>query len=120
MRLFASTRYTLGLVREREVTLGLLDGYLSGNADPALVKLATEVRNKLRDPDLRPAGIRLTARQQFILRRLHRQRDEEIARALGITHAGVRYHVRKIFQALNARGRMDAVHRARRLGLLHD
>ncbi|MYE11404.1 MAG: hypothetical protein F4X99_07040 [Gammaproteobacteria bacterium] len=120
MRLCASTEYTLGLVREREVALGLLDAYLEGDADPALVRLATEVRSKLQDPDLRPAGVRLTARQQFILRRLHRQRDEDIAAALGITHAGVRYHVRKIFRALNARGRMDAVHRARRLGLLPD
>lgn len=120
VRLAASTEYTLGLVREREIALGLLDGYLEGNSDPALVTVATEVRNKLRDPDLRPAGVRLTARQQFILRRLHRQRDEDIATTLGITHAGVRYHVRKIFQALNARGRMDAVHRARRMGLLQD
>ena len=120
LRLFAGTEYTLGLVREREVALGVLDAYVEENADPALVTLAKQVRGKLRDPDLRSSGVQLTARQQFILRRLHRQRDEEIAAALGITHAGVRYHVRKIFQALSARGRMDAVHRARRLGLLHD
>ena len=53
-----------------------------------------------------------------VLQRLDKQHDHEIVQALGITHAGVRYHVRSIFEQLNARSRMDAVHRARRIGLL--
>ena len=60
----------------------------------------------------------MTGREAEILVRPEDQRDKEIAKALGLTLSGVRYHITNILAKLGARGRMDAVHRARRLGLL--
>ena len=60
----------------------------------------------------------LSAREAQILERLEHRSDNEIAVALGLSHAGVRYHIHKIFAKLGARSRLDAVHRARRRGLL--
>ena len=60
----------------------------------------------------------LSAREAQILERLEHRSDNEIAVALGLSHASVRCHIHKIFAKLGARSRLDAVHRARRRGLL--
>ena len=118
VRLFAESDYAGPLVRQREVSLPLLEDYMRRNEDPPLATAARELLGRLQRAVARPAGTALTEREREILLRLELQRDREIAKALSITHAGVRYHVRKIFGKLGARSRMDAVHRARRLGIL--
>ena len=60
----------------------------------------------------------LGSRMIEVLRRLETQTDNEIARALGMTRDGVRYHVRALFAKLQVRDRRKAVGRARSLGLL--
>ena len=118
VRLFGESDYARPLVRERAVALPLLQHYLDEACDPALAAGARVRSDHLQDVAARPAGARLTDRQHEVLKLLADHRDGEIALTLGITHAGVRYHVRKIFERLNASSRMDAVHRARRVGLL--
>ena len=116
--LFAETDYARSLVREHVTTLPLLEDYLHGSPEPARTRAAETLVGHLRDAaDRRRSPVpRLTARETDILQRLEDLRDKEIAAALGISHAGVRYHVRNIFAKLNARSRLDAVHRARRMG----
>ena len=120
LRLFTETDYARPLVREREVVLPLLEDYVDGVVDPALDASACALRDHLRSAAPGGTGVRLTERSLAVLQRLDRQHDHEIAQALGITHAGVRYHVRNIFEQLNARSRLDAVHRARGIGLLSE
>ena len=120
--LFAETDYARAMVREHDAALPLLEDFLDGSRDPARATPAEMLVGHLRDAaDSRPPSApRLTARETDVLQRLEDSRDKGIAAALGISHAGVRYHVRNIFAKLNARSRLDAVHRARRLGLLSD
>ena len=65
-----------------------------------------------KDPTQRP----LSRRELDVLARLERYPDKEIAWDLNLR--GVRYRVRSIFAKLGARGRLDAVHRARAQGIL--
>ena len=118
VRLFTETDYARPLVRERDVVLPLLEDYVDGGVDPEFEASACALRDHLRSAAARGTGVRLAGRSLDVLQRLEKQHDREIAQALGITHAGVRYHVRTIFEQLNARSRMDAVHRARSIGLL--
>ena len=53
-----------------------------------------------------------------MLQRLESQSDKMIAKELNLSYDGVRYRVRRIFAKLGARGRFDAVHRARAQGLI--
>ena len=81
--------------------------------------LAESLLTVLQRSGPRPDGPpELSGREAEVLVRLEDQRDKEIAAALGLTLSGVRYHVTNILAKLSARGRMDAVHRARRPGLL--
>ena len=118
VRLFGESDYARPLVRERAVALPLLQRYLDEACDAALAPCARVLLEHLQDASGRPAWARLTDRQHEVLKRLEDHRDGEIAKALGISASGVRYHLRKIFERLNASSRMDAVHRARRIGLL--
>ena len=60
----------------------------------------------------------LSRRELDVLVRLERYRDKEIAWDLNLSYDGVRHRVRSIFAKLGARGRLDAVHRARAQGIL--
>ena len=117
LRLFAATDYARPLVRDAEVAWPLLESHIDAATDPALAAAARTLHGHLQAAAAEPRGARLTSREREVLRRLETQRDRDIALALGISHAGVRYHVRRLFEKLDARSRMDAVHRARRMGL---
>ena len=117
VRLFAETDYARPLVREAEAAWPLLESHLNGATVPALAAAARTLQGHLQAAAAGPSAAPLTSRELEVLRRLETQRDRDIALALGISHAGVRYYVRRIFEKLNARSRMDAVHRARRMGL---
>ena len=59
-----------------------------------------------------------TKREIDVLVRLEQHKDREIAEALEISYDGLHYRVNCIFRKLGARSRLDAVHRARALGIL--
>ena len=62
----------------------------------------------------------LSARAREVLQRLEGQQDKQIAVELGLSAYGVRYHIRKLFAKLGARNRVEAVRRARDMGLVPD
>ena len=125
LRLFAEADYTRPLAREHRehgVAVPLLSDVAGADgADAAVGRAAAGLRAAIhanagagRDA-LRPS---LTHRELDVLTRLERYRDKEIAWDLNLSYEGVRYRVRSIFAKLGARGRLDAVHRARAQGIL--
>ena len=116
---FKETDYLRPLVREGATSVAVLTSYLDRERDIEARRTAESVLAVLQRTGGRSDGPpELTGREAEVLVRLENQRDKEIAVALGLTLSGVRYHVTNILAKLNARGRMDAVSRARRLGLL--
>ena len=122
LRLFAETDYARPLARERTAARAVLGDVADAQeADADVAVAAAELREALRgDADAAPdpPDPRLTHREVEVLARLERQSDKEIARALKLSHDGLRSRVRSIFAKLGARGRFDAVHRARARGIL--
>ena len=125
LRLFAGADYGWPLARERTVARALLDDIVHGaeegaKAGAAVAKAAAVLRTAMHedagrtDPLHRP----LSEREFDVLVRLERYLDKEIAWGLNLSYDGVRYRVRSIFAKLGARGRLDAVHRARARGIL--
>lgn len=118
---YADSDYLRPLARERGLTAPLLDAVVNSRAAPSVVDTAIELRTALTasrqtTPDqLEPV---LNPREIEVLQRLQSQSDKMIAKDLNLSYDGVRYHVRRIFAKLGARGRFDAVHRARTQGLL--
>ena len=113
--------YIRPLVRERAVTAQLLETLLSIDVQAGIRELGTAL---LEDLGTTMAGVpdarhQYTTREIEVLERLRRgERDKEIASHLGITSNGVRYHLRNIFRKLGVSGRVDAVTRARSLGVI--
>ena len=116
VRLFVESDYAAPLLRECQITLPLVNDYMPGADEPARASAARELLERLQRAA--NGSTALTQREWDILRRLQHERDRDIARALGISHGGVRYHVRKVFDKLGASNRTEAVYRARLLGLL--
>ena len=114
LRLFDEAGYVRPIAREGAVAAALLDG--RARVPDAVSGAATKLRASLSDP----AGAQpsLSDREFEVLALLERHRDKEIAKRLNLTFYGVRYRVGSIFAKLGARGRLDAVHRARERGLL--
>jgi len=116
---FRETDYLRPLVREDAASVAVLTQYIDSERTPEARMLAKSLLDSLGRRDARADGPpELTDREAEVLVRLEDERDKEIARALGLTLSGVRYHITNILAKLGARGRMDAVHRAKRLGLL--
>ena len=122
LRLFAETDYARPIARDRAVGLALLDDVADAHgADAAVARAAAGLREAMLDDvgageDLshRP----LSERELDVLVRLESHHDKQIAKALNLSYDGVRYRLRSIFAKLGARGRLEAVHRARVLGIL--
>lgn len=115
LQLYAETDYAGPLARLRDIGTATLEELLATTPDPACgaPALLGAVTNS------RAASIpAFGARELDVLQRLATQTDLEIAGALGITVPGVRYYVKHIFQKLGVRRRLDAVGRARLLGVL--
>ena len=118
VRHYASTDYARPLLQVGHAATSALERIL--DADPAGA-LATPVRRLLAMAGATTAAaVRLDGREMAVLRLLGARRDKEIARALGLSRDGVRYHVRKIFRKLDVGQRQDAVRRAVALGILPD
>ena len=119
LRLFAEADYARPLARERAVALPLLDDVAAAPAaDAAVARAAAGLGASLRDEAGQTPAVPFSRRELDVLALLEGHRDKEIAQALNLTFAGVRYHVGSIFTKLGARGRLDAVHRARAQGFL--
>ncbi|MYD97871.1 MAG: hypothetical protein F4X98_10875 [Gammaproteobacteria bacterium] len=118
LSMYAESAYAFGLLRERRIALELLDERSEAMESGSMARLAELVRRALaeRESGDQPS---LTDGEMDVLWRIARhQRDKQIATDLALSVDGVRYRIRQIFAKLNARGRFDAVHRARRLGVL--
>ena len=122
LRLFVETGYARPLVRDRAVALSLLhDVADTRNVNAALRSAAVRLHEMMLDAagaEEAPSLRSLNHRELDVLARLERHRDKEIARDLKLSYDGVRYRIRRIFDKLGARGRLDAVHRARAQGIL--
>ena len=122
LRMFAETGYARPLARDRTVALTLLDDVADAHGADAAVAAAAGLREiMLADAGAGagdPSRRLLSPRELDVLARLERHQDKEIAQALNLSYDGVRYHVRSLFAKLGARGRLDAVHRARARGIL--
>ena len=118
VRHYASTDYARPILLAGAAATSALERIL--DADPR-GRLAAPVRRLLAMAGATTAGaIRLDGRAMAVLRLLGAHSDKEIARALGLSRDGVRYHLRKIFRKLDVDRRQDAVQRAASLGLLPD
>ena len=122
LRLFSETGYARPLARERVSALPLLDEVAGAHGVQRLVaQTATRLSDLMRQPSdagADPSHAPLTEREIDVLIRLERLKDKEIANALSLSYDGLRYRVNRIFAKLGARSRLDAVHRARALGIL--
>ena len=119
LHVYEETDYLRPLVRERQASVAVITQYLGKELESAARTSAEEVLSSLTRGERNVGGPpELTEREADVLSRLEEQRDKEIAAALDLTPSGVRYHVTNILAKLGARGRIDAVHRARGLGLL--
>ena len=122
LRLYARAGYARPLARERELAAPPLSRIVDANGGSEMAATAASLRGALASED-RPPGDRvdadLTGAEFEVLRRLVRHSDKEIARHLSLSYDAVRYRIRSsVFGKLGARGRHDAVHRARSLGIL--
>ena len=118
--LFADTGYVRSMVGERAAALAVLADIEEAGTGAALGPAADALRDALAEVPVQRADTvpALTPRENEILARLEHWQDKEIATALSLSAAGVRYHVSSLFRKLGVRGRFEAVHRARSMGLL--
>ena len=118
LRLFGETGYARPLAREGAVALALLDDGAQVRG-AGLARAAGRLRARLRGDGGEQASPALLSRRELdVLKLLEGRQDKEIAEALNLTFYGVRHRIGSIFAKLGARGRHDAVHRARAQGLL--
>ena len=113
LRLADSVDYVRPLVRVREQTVAVLPLLIDEGKYATYHEAAATVLAELAAETDTPA---LTDRELAIMRDVARGlRNKEIAKRLGITEHGVRYHLKNIYRKTGAKGRIDAVHRVRGL-----
>lgn len=94
----------LHAARSEGDSLGLLDGDAAHHAAPA---------------DALPPMLPLTLREEEVLRLMAEGlRNKEIAARLGISERTATFHVGNVLAKLGADGRVEAIHLARRRGLI--
>ena len=117
LRHFRATDYARPLLRAGPAATAALERILDADPDGRDAAAAERLIAMRRIGDTAPAPP-FDAREMAVLLRLGERQDREIAKALGLSPNGVRYHVRKIFRKLGVSRRRDAVRRARALGVL--
>ena len=115
LRLFARSDYVRPLARDAALALALLDGI--AEPPPGAAALRAALREEDGMGEDRWAGP-LNRPEMEVLVLLEERSDADIARTLSLSYEGVRSRIRRIFAKLGARSRHDAVHRARKLGML--
>ena len=104
------------LAGEREAVLSALAVFLAGRHSEALVERARDVRERLAAPGKITAPT-FTERELAIVEGVENGlRNKEIARRLGLSENGVRYHLKNIYRKTGARSRIDAARRVRTVG----
>ena len=116
LRLARATDYLRPLARVRDVSVGVLRALLDADPGPDVAAQAEALLAQLAAPAPAPA---LSAREREVLAGIACGAGaKEIARRLGLTEDGVRYHLKQLYRKLQARGRHEAVSRAQALGFL--
>ena len=117
LRLFEETDYARALVREGATVAPVMKVFLDRQPESTLRNSAKDLLDAATTGQAETVPI-LSERETEILARLETQTDRQIGAAIGLTRAGVRYHLHSLFSKLNVRDRLAATHRARSLGLL--
>ena len=117
LRLFRAADYVRPLLRSGAAATHALERFVDADPDGRDAAAAERLVAMGRIAGTAPAPP-FDAREMAVLHRLGARPDKEIARDLGLSPDGVRYHVRKIFRKLRVNRRQDAVRRARALGVL--
>ena len=113
LRLAESVDYVRPLVRVREEAEAVLPLLIDEGKYAPYHEAAAALLGQLSAENDAPA---LTDRELAIMRDVARGlRNKEIAKGLGITEHGVRYHLKNIYRKTGATGRIDAVRRVRGL-----
>ena len=119
---FRLADYSRPLMRDRQVSVRVLRRLLDREPDSDTRGYAESLLDELgepRAPEKRQAPS-YTLREINVLHGLvEGQRDKEIARRLGLTENGVRYHLKKIYRKTGASSRVEAVRRAQSAGVLY-
>ena len=117
LRHFEVTPYAWPMVRDYEINRPVVEAYLDCVSEPLGKDLVSTLLAEMHPPKI--TDFPLMSKQELqVLEYLGTHKDKEIARILGLSPYGVRYHIRKIFTKLGAVTRADADRRARELGLL--
>ena len=119
IHLFAVADYARPLVRERSACLPTLRAFLKNKPGSHEAAMARRLLTMLtRSERAARRGPTFSTRELEVLQRLDAFSDKDIAGDLGLTPAGVRYHVSNVFGKLGVRDRRTAANRAREIGLL--
>ena len=110
--------YTRPLVRHRDVSRVVLQRMLATDLDEVLRSAAESALAEVGDTPTAGAPVFSTRELEVLAEVGHGLRNEEVARRLGISGAGVRYHLRNIYRKTGASKRADAVRYARSLRVL--
>ena len=110
--------YTRPLVRHRDVSRVVLQRMLGTDLDEGLRAAAESMLAEVGDTPTAAAPFFSTRELEVLAEVEHGLRNEKIARRLGISVAGVRYHLKNIYRKTGASKRADAVRYARSLRVL--
>ena len=110
LRLFQRTGFSRALGEQAEATLAVAEELDTDDKD---LNAAKEAILDIVGSRAERIEATLSPRELEILLRLDRAQDKEIARELGITDNGVRYHIKKIYRKLGVSNRREAASRAR-------
>ncbi|MDE0178222.1 MAG: LuxR C-terminal-related transcriptional regulator [Gammaproteobacteria bacterium] len=118
LRIFQRTGFLRALTEQTETTAAVLrcldaDARELNAAKEAVLETVATTGGSSNEE----SQIDLTEREVEILARLADSQDAEIARALGLTASGVRYHIKKIYRKLGVANRREAVEDSRLLNL---
>ena len=112
------TDFARPMVRERSTSQVLLHRLLKADIEPNVRESAEYLLDQLA-AGAGPATPQFSMRERDILESLARgRRDKEIARHLGLSVDGVRYHLKNIYRKTGASGRAEAVRQARSAGIV--
>ena len=114
----ARTGYLRAVLREGAVLVPLLSEAAQSLSAPALHEQACELLRQLTGEAVRQAPM-FSPRELDVLQQLDRGlKDKVIARHLGVSEHAVRFHLKNIYTKTRSHGRLEALVRARELGVL--
>ena len=118
---FRLADYSRPLMRDRRLGVRVLRRLLDTELDSDTRGHAESLLDELGEPgapEKRKAPSYTVRETDVVHGLIAGQRDKEIARRLGLTENGVRYHLKKIYRKMGAAGRVDAVRYARSQGIV--